>query len=116
MKKIIFLSAILLIFSSCRKNNNSEKIKTNVKNAVIYEVNIRQYSEQGTFEEFTKDIPMLKELGVKIIWAMPIFPISKTKRKATGGDFAYLLEPNSFIPIIIPERFMPEDFPHPCNC
>ena len=92
MKKIIFLSAILLIFSSCRKNNNSEKIKTNVKNAVIYEVNIRQYSEQGTFEEFTKDIPMLKELGVKIIWAMPIFPISKTKRKATGGDFAYLIE------------------------
>ncbi len=92
MKKIIFLSAILLIFSSCRKNNNSEKIKTNVKNAVIYEVNIRQYSEEGTFEEFTKDIPMLKELGVKIIWAMPIFPISKTKRKATGGDFAYLIE------------------------
>ena len=90
MKKIIFLSAILLIFSSCRKNNNSEKI--NIKNAVIYEVNIRQYSEQGTFEEFTKDIPMLKELGVKIIWAMPIFPISKTKRKATGGDFAYLIE------------------------
>ena len=62
------------------------------KNAVIYEVNIRQYSEQGTFEEFIKDIPMLKELGVKIIWAMPIFPISKTKRKATGGDFAYLIE------------------------
>ena len=92
MKKIIFLSAILLIFSSCRKNNNSEKIKVNIKNAVIYEVNIRQYSEKGTFEEFTKDIPMLKKLGVKIIWAMPIFPISKTKRKATGGDFAYLIE------------------------
>ena len=92
MKKIIFLSAILLIFSSCGKNIDSEKIKINVKNAVIYEVNIRQYSEQGTFEEFTKDIPMLKELGVKIIWAMPIFPISKTKRKATGGDFAYLIE------------------------
>ena len=92
MKKIIFLTTILLIFSSCGKNIDSEKIKINVKNAVIYEVNIRQYSEQGTFEEFTKDIPMLKELGVKIIWAMPIFPISKTKRKATGGDFAYLIE------------------------
>ena len=92
MKKIIFLTTILLIFSSCGKNIDSEKIKINVKNAVIYEVNIRQYSEQGTFEEFTKDIPMLKELGVNIIWAMPIFPISKTKRKATGGDFAYLIE------------------------
>lgn len=92
MKKIIFLTTILFIFSSCGKNIDSEKIKINVKNAVIYEVNIRQYSEQGTFEEFTKDIPMLKELGVNIIWAMPIFPISKTKRKATGGDFAYLIE------------------------
>lgn len=56
------------------------------ENAVIYEVNIRQYSPEGTFNEFTKDIPKLKELGVKIIWVMPIFPISETKRKATGGD------------------------------
>ncbi len=56
------------------------------ENAVIYEVNIRQYSPEGTFNAFTKDIPQLKELGVKIIWVMPIFPISQTKRKATGGD------------------------------
>ena len=63
-----------------------------MENAVIYEVNIRQYSESGSFNDFTKDIPQLKELGVKIIWVMPIFPISETKRKATGGDFAYLIE------------------------
>ena len=35
------------------------------ENAVIYEVNIRQYSEEGTFNAFTKDIPQLKELGIK---------------------------------------------------
>ena len=56
------------------------------ENAVIYEANIRQYSPEGTFKAFTKDIPQLKELGVKIIWVMPIFPISETKRKATGGE------------------------------
>jgi len=56
------------------------------ENAIIYEANIRQYSPEGTFNAFTKDIPQLKELGVKIIWVMPIFPISQTKRKATGGD------------------------------
>lgn len=56
------------------------------ENAVIYEVNIRQYSEEGTFNAFTKDLPQLKEMGVKILWVMPIFPISQTKRKATGGD------------------------------
>lgn len=55
------------------------------ENAVIYEANIRQYSPEGTFEKFTQDIPQLKELGVKVIWLMPVFPISETKRKATGG-------------------------------
>mgnify|MGYP000600719442 CR=1 FL=1 len=55
-----------------------------LENAVIYEANIRQYSEAGTFNEFTKDIPQLKELGVKVIWLMPVFPISEKNRKAKG--------------------------------
>ena len=58
---------------------------SDMETAVIYEANIRQYSPEGTFDEFTKDIPQLKELGVKVIWLMPVFPISETKRKATGG-------------------------------
>lgn len=62
---------------------SSETLET----AIIYEANIRQYSEEGTFKAFTRDIPELKKLGVKIIWLMPIFPISKTRRKATGGEF-----------------------------
>jgi glycosidase len=59
-----------------------------LESAVIYEANIRQYSAEGTFSAFAKDIPKLKELGVKIIWVMPIFPISKVKRKAKGDLFA----------------------------
>ncbi|NNM22999.1 MAG: alpha-amylase, partial [Flavobacteriaceae bacterium] len=55
-----------------------------LESAVIYEANIRQYSPQGTFKEFTKDIPKLKKLGVRIIWLMPVFPISEVKRKATA--------------------------------
>ena len=62
------------------------------ENAVIYEANIRQYSPQGTFNAFTKDIPVLKELGVKIIWVMPINPISKVKRKAKGNLFTSEIE------------------------
>ena len=50
------------------------------------------FQESGTFSDFTKDIPNLKQLGVKVIWLMPIFPISETKRKATGGEFASLIE------------------------
>ncbi len=92
MKKIFIIwSAIAMM--GC-KNNSEEIASTTIKkfspaveeNSVIYEVNIRQYSPEGTFNAFTKDIPQLKELGVKIIWVMPIFPISQTKRKATGGD------------------------------
>jgi glycosidase len=92
MKKIFIIwSAIAMI--GC-KNNSEEIASTTIEkfspaveeNSVIYEVNIRQYSPEGTFNAFTKDIPQLKELGVKIIWVMPIFPISQTKRKATGGD------------------------------
>ncbi len=63
-----------------------------LETAIIYEANIRQYSKAGTFKAFTKDIPELKELGVKIIWLMPVFPISQAKRKATGGEFASLIE------------------------
>ncbi len=53
------------------------------KNANIYEVNIRQYSEEGTFDAFRKDLPRLKEMGVKILWLMPVHPIGKINRKDT---------------------------------
>ncbi len=67
---------------------NQKAIKdSDIENAVIYEANIRQYSPEGTFEAFTKDIPKLKELGVKILWLMPIYPISTTKSKGTLGSY-----------------------------
>ena len=102
MKKISIILALVFVFSSCKQSTKTAEhsnqqsytpiSKADMENAVIYEVNIRQYSESGTFSAFTKDIPQLKDLGVKIIWVMPIFPISETKRKATGGDFASLIE------------------------
>ena len=63
-----------------------------IESGVIYEVNIRQYSPEGTFNAFTKDMPVLKDLGVKVIWVMPINPISKVKRKATDGQFTSDIE------------------------
>ncbi|MDP5027984.1 MAG: alpha-amylase family glycosyl hydrolase [Flavobacterium sp.] len=96
MKKIILSTFVFLALVSCKNETATTSVDTKneiaqfspeiEENAVIYEVNIRQYSPEGTFNEFTKDIPKLKELGVKIIWVMPVFPISETKRKATGGD------------------------------
>lgn len=55
------------------------------KNAVIYEVNIRQYSKEGNFKAFEKDLPRLKKLGVDILWIMPVNPIGVEKRKIPEG-------------------------------
>ena len=58
-----------------------------VQNATIYEVNIRQYTPEGTFAAFEAKLPQLKELGVDILWFMPIQPIGKLNRKAVGDTF-----------------------------
>ncbi len=57
------------------------------KNANIYEVNIRQYSEEGTFNAFRKDLPRLEAMGVKILWLMPIHPIGEKNRKGPLGSY-----------------------------
>lgn len=93
MKKLILLCLVV-----CFANLNCKKEITvgvkempmkayspeEIENAVIYEVNIRQYSAEGTLSAFTQDIPQLKELGVKVLWVMPIQPVSMVRRKATG--------------------------------
>ncbi|MCC5942759.1 MAG: alpha-glucosidase C-terminal domain-containing protein [Balneolaceae bacterium] len=56
-------------------------------NANIYEVNIRQYSPEGTFSAFTEDLPRLQEMGVRILWLMPIHPIGEENRKGTLGSY-----------------------------
>jgi len=52
----------------------------------IYEVNLRQYSGAGTFNAFAKSLPRLKEMGVEILWFMPINPIGVVGRKFTSHD------------------------------
>ena len=55
--------------------------------ANIYEVNVRQYTAEGTFESFTKNLPRLQQMGVEILWFMPITPISLKDRKGTLGSY-----------------------------
>jgi len=93
-KNTILILCILCIIA-CKEETKTEIVEIEntteiapitdavLESAIIYEANIRQYSPEGTFEAFTRDIPKIKELGVKVIWLMPIFPISEAKRKAT---------------------------------
>jgi glycosidase len=55
-------------------------------NATIYEVNVRQYTKEGTFKAFQTHLPRLKALGVKILWFMPLQPISVLNRKGSLGS------------------------------
>ncbi len=57
------------------------------KDAVIYEVNVRQYTEEGTFVAFSEYLQELKDMGINTLWFMPIHPISETKRSGTLGSY-----------------------------
>ena len=58
-----------------------------VHNTNIYEVNVRQYTSEGTFNAFAKELPRLKDMGVKVLWFMPITPISEEKKKGSMGSY-----------------------------
>ncbi len=57
-----------------------------INNTDVYEVNIRQYSEEGTFNAFDRELPRLKDMGVSTLWFMPITPISQKHKKGTMGS------------------------------
>ena len=56
-------------------------------NSNIYEVNVRQYTPEGTFNAFSNHLPRLRDMGVDILWFMPITPISLEKRQGTLGSY-----------------------------
>ena len=96
MKFLTILTVMLLI--NCKNEKNMTDKPTAIttseftlpewaKKSVIYEVNIRQYTPEGTINAFSDHIPRLKEMGVEILWVMPVFPISTTKKKGELGSY-----------------------------
>jgi alpha-amylase len=57
------------------------------RNTNIYEVNLRQYSPAGTFQSFIKELPRLADMGIKVLWFMPVTPISLKMRQGTLGSY-----------------------------
>ena len=78
------------------------------RNATIYEVNIRQFTPEGTFQAFTAHIPRLKKMGVDILWLMPIHPIGEKNRKGALGSYYSVKDYKG----INPEFGTLEDFKH----
>jgi glycosidase len=57
------------------------------KRSVIYEINVRQYTPEGTFAALQRHLPRLKQLDVDILWVMPVQPIGKKNRKGPLGSY-----------------------------
>ena len=53
----------------------------------IYEVNVRQYTPEGTLNAFVRELPRLKEMGVKTLWFMPLTPIAQKNKKGSLGSY-----------------------------
>ena len=86
MKRIISgIAALMAAFSCAPKQESVHPDWT--YDAVIYEMNIRQYTPEGTFAAAQAELPRLKELGVDVLWLMPIYPIGVKERKGTLGSY-----------------------------
>lgn len=55
-------------------------------NATLYQINTRQFTEEGTFRAAEEHLPRLKELGAVILWLMPIHAIGQKNRKGSLGS------------------------------
>ena len=94
IKKISTILFVTLLFIACKTNDsayqptNADKAHPDwVYDATIYEVNVRQYTPEGTFNAFQEHLPRLKELGVDVLWFMPVQTIGEKDRKGTLGSY-----------------------------
>lgn len=100
MRPVCLAILACILMGSCKLMPKEEEKKTAAvkdttviagpgwyKQSNIYEVNVRQYTPEGTFRAFAASLPRLKQMGVEILWFMPVTPISKTDRKGTLGSY-----------------------------
>ena len=80
------LVVALLSASIVVAQQQARPVRDWVRDGVIYEIYPRAFSQQGTFNAITARLDELKELGVTILWLMPIHPIGQEKKKGTIGS------------------------------
>lgn len=92
MRSFLLIFFCSILWFGCKPNASETPIEDNsldwVENATIYEVNLRQYSEDGDIDNFIPHLDRLSDLGVDVLWFMPIHPIGVVNRKALGDVFA----------------------------
>ena len=86
LRGLVLLSAVLLLFAGCRKPVRFAHADWTY-GTVVYEMNTRQLTPEGTFAAAEQHLSRLKDLGVDIIWLMPIYPIGELERKGSLGSY-----------------------------
>ena len=105
MKKLFALVALVATLVGCATTKETAP-EFDKFNSVVYELNIRQATEEGTFAAAEAYLPELKAMGVDIVWLMPISPIGVDGRKGTLGSYYSIINYKE----INPEFGTMEDF------
>ena len=108
MKKLLIICVALLSLVGCKKTKTPSVHPDWTYSSVMYEVNIRQFSPEGTFAGVEAQLPRLKELGVDILWLMPMYEIGTEGRKGTLGSYYAISDYKK----VNPEFGTMEDFEH----
>ncbi len=101
MRLILLVASCCLLLPACKlmpkKKEKEELTKPTsmnthfvapewAHNTNIYEVNLRQFTTEGTFNAFVGALPRLRDMGVKTLWFMPITPIAQMNKKGEIGS------------------------------
>ncbi|MFZ1533134.1 MAG: alpha-amylase family glycosyl hydrolase, partial [Chitinophagaceae bacterium] len=102
MRYLLLAFTFCFLLSSCKLMKKEDETKTQknissmqtrfkpvewMHNTNIYEVNIRQFTAAGTFNAFVRELPRLKDMGVKTLWFMPVTPIAQKNKKGSLGSY-----------------------------
>ena len=86
MKRLIIFLCLAAFAISCGRNTGTS-VGNDASEGVVYELNTRQLTPEGTFDAAREILPTLKEAGVDIVWLMPVYPIGEKGRKGTLGSY-----------------------------
>lgn len=86
MKKILSLLLVAALFAGCSQKP-VEQPSCDLNTTVVYELNTRQFTPEGTFAAAAEELPRLKETGIDIVWVMPLYPIGELERKGSLGSY-----------------------------
>ena len=91
MKRLLLLLTLLAAMTACR-NTPADPAATSAHprwsyRSVIYEMNVRQYTPEGTLRAAMRELPRLQKLGIDVVWLMPVYPIGVLERKGTLGSY-----------------------------